>query len=37
MGCKKDESSYRCKECGAVAKKKKKNDLCDPKKIKKAS
>ena len=43
MGCKKDESTakpkpgrYRCKECGAVAKKKK-NDLCEPKKIKKAS
>jgi len=41
MGCKKDESTakpkpgrYRCKECGAVAKKKKKNDLCEPKKIK---
>ena len=41
MGCKKDESKvkpkhgrYRCEDCGAVAKKKKKKDLCEPKKIK---
>ena len=41
MSCKKGESKakpkpgrYHCKECGAVVKKKKKKDLCEPKKIK---
>jgi len=41
MSCKKGESKakpkpgrYRCKDCGAVVKKKKKEDLCEPKKIK---
>ena len=42
MSCKKGESKvkpkpgrYQCKECGAVVKKKKKKkDLCEPKKIK---
>jgi hypothetical protein len=42
MGCKKDQprkkakpGRYRCEDCGAVVKKKKKKDLCEPKKIKK--
>ena len=41
MSCKKGQSKvkpkpgrFRCKECGSVAKKKKKKDLCEPKKIK---
>jgi hypothetical protein len=41
MGCLKGESKvkpkpgrFRCKDCGAVAKKKKKKDLCEAKKIK---
>jgi hypothetical protein len=41
MGCKKGTSKvkpkpgrYRCGECGTVVKKKKKKDLCEPKKIK---
>jgi hypothetical protein len=41
MSCKKGETKtkpkpgrYRCKECGAVVKKKKQKDLCEPKKIK---
>ena len=42
MSCKKGESTkkpkpgrYRCQECGTVVKKKKKKELCEPKKIKK--
>ncbi len=41
MSCKMGESKvkskpgrYRCKDCGVVAKKKQKKDLCEPKKIK---
>jgi hypothetical protein len=41
MSCQKGESKvkpkpgrYRCKDCGAVVKKKKKKALCEPKKIK---
>jgi hypothetical protein len=44
MGCKKGESKvkpkagrYRCQDCGAVVKKKKKKELCDPKRIKQAA